>query len=165
MTTSDRAAELGLTPIARVHTAVLAGATLLGGLSATAVSFVVVTLVLLLALKFGRYVSAIVDSKSPEVFLLRVLGAALLVAGVAQQRRQCRGRGADSFLGHEGHHRVAVVRVQPLRRMGDGVHGARHRGAGGRAELLCLRRGSQSQGSWAAGRDSEADADDVPASA
>ena len=68
-----------------ILTGVLAGATLLGGLSATAISLVVVTLVLVLALKFGRYVSAIVDSKSPEVFLLRVLGAALLVAGVAQQ--------------------------------------------------------------------------------
>ncbi|MPZ84604.1 MAG: cation:proton antiporter [Actinophytocola sp.] len=68
-----------------ILTAVLAGATLLGGLSAIGISLVVVTLVLILALKFGRYVSAIVDSKSPEVFLLRVLGAALLVAGVAQQ--------------------------------------------------------------------------------
>lgn len=68
-----------------ILTAVLAGATLLGGLSAIGISLVVVTLVLILALRFGRYVSAIVDSKSPEVFLLRVLGAALLVAGVAQQ--------------------------------------------------------------------------------
>jgi CPA2 family monovalent cation:H+ antiporter-2 len=68
-----------------ILTAVLAGATLLGGLSAIGISLVVVTLVLLLALKFGRYVSAIVDSPDPEVFLLRVLGAALLVAGVASQ--------------------------------------------------------------------------------
>jgi CPA2 family monovalent cation:H+ antiporter-2 len=77
--------DLAMAVYLPILTAVLAGATLLGGLSATAVSLVVVTLVLLLALKFGRYVSAIVDSKSPEVFLLRVLGAALLVAGVAQQ--------------------------------------------------------------------------------
>ncbi len=68
-----------------ILTAVLAGATLLGGLSAIGISLLVVTLVLLLALKFGRYVSAMVDSPDPEVFLLRVLGAALLVAGVASQ--------------------------------------------------------------------------------
>ncbi|HEX2130458.1 MAG TPA: cation:proton antiporter [Actinophytocola sp.] len=68
-----------------ILTAVLAGATLLGGLTAIGISLVVVTLVLVLALRFGRYVSAIVDSPDPEVFLLRVLGAALLVAGVAQQ--------------------------------------------------------------------------------
>jgi CPA2 family monovalent cation:H+ antiporter-2 len=68
-----------------ILTAVLAGATLLGGLTAIGISLLVVTLVLLLALKFGRYVSAIVDSPDPEVFLLRVLGAALLVAGVASQ--------------------------------------------------------------------------------
>jgi CPA2 family monovalent cation:H+ antiporter-2 len=68
-----------------ILTAVLAGATLLGGLTATGISLLVVTLVLLLALRFGRYVSAIVDSPDPEVFLLRVLGAALLVAGVASQ--------------------------------------------------------------------------------
>jgi K+:H+ antiporter subunit KhtU len=68
-----------------ILTAVLAGATLLGGLSAIGISLLVVSLVLVLALKFGRYVSAIVDSPDPEVFLLRVLGAALLVAGVASQ--------------------------------------------------------------------------------
>lgn len=68
-----------------ILTAVLAGATLLGGLSAIGISLVVVTLVLVLALRFGRYVSAIVDSPVPEVFLLRVLGAALLVSGVASQ--------------------------------------------------------------------------------
>ncbi|MCT2587607.1 cation:proton antiporter [Actinophytocola gossypii] len=68
-----------------ILTAVLAGATLLGGLTAIGISLVVVTLVLVLALRFGRYVSALVDSPDPEVFLLRVLGAALLVAGVAQQ--------------------------------------------------------------------------------
>ncbi|MGH3758634.1 cation:proton antiporter [Actinophytocola sp.] len=77
--------DLAMAVYLPILTAVLAGATLLGGLSATGISLVVVTLVLLLALRFGRYVSAVVDSKSPEVFLLRVLGAALLVAGIAQQ--------------------------------------------------------------------------------
>lgn len=66
-------------------TALLAGATLLGGLTAVGVALVVVTIVLVVALRFGRYVSMIVDNPEPEVFLLRVLGAALLVAGIAAQ--------------------------------------------------------------------------------
>lgn len=77
--------DLAMAVYLPILTAVLAGATLLGGLSAIGISLLVVTLVLLLALKFGRYVSTIVDSPDPEVFLLRVLGAALLVAGVASQ--------------------------------------------------------------------------------
>jgi CPA2 family monovalent cation:H+ antiporter-2 len=77
--------DLAMAVYLPILTAVLAGATLLGGLSAIGISLLVVTLVLVLALKFGRYVSAIVDSPDPEVFLLRVLGAALLVAGVASQ--------------------------------------------------------------------------------
>ncbi|HYQ67531.1 cation:proton antiporter [Actinophytocola sp.] len=77
--------DLAMAVYLPILTAVLAGATLLGGLSAIGISLLVVTLVLLLALKFGRFVSAIVDSPDPEVFLLRVLGAALLVAGVASQ--------------------------------------------------------------------------------
>ncbi|WP_424188321.1 cation:proton antiporter [Actinokineospora sp. G85] len=68
-----------------ILTAVLAGTTLLGGLTAVGVSLIVITVVLVIALKFGRYVSMVVDSPEPEVFLLRVLGAALLVAGLASQ--------------------------------------------------------------------------------
>ena len=37
----------------------------------------------MVALRYGRYVSAVVDSPDREVFLLKVLGAALLVAGFA----------------------------------------------------------------------------------
>jgi monovalent cation:H+ antiporter-2, CPA2 family len=77
--------DLAMAVYLPILTGVLAGATLLGGLTTIGISLAVVTLVLVLALRFGRYVSAIVDSKSPEVFLLRVLGSALLVAGVAQQ--------------------------------------------------------------------------------
>jgi CPA2 family monovalent cation:H+ antiporter-2 len=77
--------DLAMAVYLPILTAVLAGASLLGGLKAIGISLLVVTLVLLLALRFGRYVSAIVDSPDPEVFLLRVLGAALLVAGVASQ--------------------------------------------------------------------------------
>jgi CPA2 family monovalent cation:H+ antiporter-2 len=77
--------DLAMAVYLPILTAVLAGATLLGGLTAIGISLVVVTVVLVLALRYGRYVSAIVDSPDPEVFLLRVLGAALLVAGFAAQ--------------------------------------------------------------------------------
>ncbi|MGB3438230.1 MAG: cation:proton antiporter [Actinophytocola sp.] len=77
--------DLAMAVYLPILTAVLAGATLLGGLTAIGISLLVVTVVLLLALRFGRYVSALVDSPDPEVFLLRVLGAALLVAGLASQ--------------------------------------------------------------------------------
>src|SRR4051794_12218352 len=50
--------DLAMAVYLPILTAVLAGATLLGGLSAIGISLLVVTLVLVLALKFGRYVSA-----------------------------------------------------------------------------------------------------------
>lgn len=68
-----------------ILTAVLAGVSFLGGLTAVGISLVVITLVLVIALRFGRYVSALIDSPDPEVFLLRLLGAALLVAGLASE--------------------------------------------------------------------------------
>jgi Kef-type K+ transport system membrane component KefB len=66
-----------------ILTALLAGVRFLGGLEAVGVSLLVITVVLVVALKFGRYVSALVDSPDREVFLLKVLGGALLVAGIA----------------------------------------------------------------------------------
>lgn len=66
-----------------ILTAVLAGVSLLGGLKAVGISLAVVSLVMLVALKYGRFVSAVVDSQDREVFLLKVLGSALLVAGLA----------------------------------------------------------------------------------
>ncbi|MFD0203347.1 MULTISPECIES: cation:proton antiporter [Saccharothrix] len=77
--------DLAMAVYLPILTALLAGATLLGGFTVVGISLVVVTVVLVVALKFGRYVSMIVDSPEPEVFLLRVLGAALLVAGIASQ--------------------------------------------------------------------------------
>ncbi|WP_340685718.1 cation:proton antiporter [Amycolatopsis coloradensis] len=66
-----------------ILTAVLGGVSFLGGMKAVGISLMVITVVLVIALKFGRYVSAAVDSPDREVFLLKVLGAALLVAGLA----------------------------------------------------------------------------------
>jgi CPA2 family monovalent cation:H+ antiporter-2 len=67
-----------------ILTALLLGVTLWGGISAVTVSLAVIAVVLVVELRYGRYVSAIVDSDDREVFLLKVLGAALLVAGFAQ---------------------------------------------------------------------------------
>ncbi|WP_158842682.1 cation:proton antiporter [Saccharothrix deserti] len=77
--------DLAMAVYLPILTALLAGVSFLGGLSAVGISLAAITVVLIIALKFGRYVSALVDSPDPEVFLLKVLGAALLVAGVASQ--------------------------------------------------------------------------------
>ncbi|RKT53535.1 cation:proton antiporter [Saccharothrix australiensis] len=77
--------DLAMAVYLPILTAVLAGVSFLGGLSAVGISLAAITVVLVVALKFGRYVSAVVDSPDPEVFLLKLLGAALLVAGVASQ--------------------------------------------------------------------------------
>lgn len=77
--------DLAMAVYLPILTALLAGVSFLGGLSAVGISLIVITLVLVIALRFGKYVSALVDSPDPEVFLLRVLGAALLVAGIASQ--------------------------------------------------------------------------------
>lgn len=77
--------DLAMAVYLPILTAVLAGAALLGTLSAVGIALAAITVVLLVALRFGRYVSAVVDSPDPEVFLLRLLGVALLVAGFASQ--------------------------------------------------------------------------------
>ena len=66
-----------------ILTAVLIGVTLVGALSAVGISVAVLAVVLVVALRYGRFVSAVVDSPDREVFLLKVLGLALLVAGFA----------------------------------------------------------------------------------
>ena len=77
--------DLAMAVYLPVLTAVLAGVSFLGGLSAVGISLAAITVVLVIALKYGKYVSAIVDSPDAEVFLLKVLGSALLVAGIASQ--------------------------------------------------------------------------------
>ncbi|RVW03752.1 cation:proton antiporter [Rhodococcus spongiicola] len=66
-----------------ILTAVLAGVSFLAGLQSVGISFAVISVVLLVALRYGNVVSALIDSKDREVFLLKLLGAALLVAGLA----------------------------------------------------------------------------------
>jgi CPA2 family monovalent cation:H+ antiporter-2 len=66
-----------------ILTAILAGVGFLGGLQTVGVSLAVVTVVLVVALKHGHRVSKAVHSENSEIFLLNLLGAALLVAGIA----------------------------------------------------------------------------------
>lgn len=66
-----------------VLTALLAGVGFTGGFGAVGISLLVISFVLIIALRYGRYISALVENPDPEVFLLRLLGAALLVSGVA----------------------------------------------------------------------------------
>ena len=66
-----------------VLTAFLMGVGIFSGLAAVGVSVAVLATVLVVALRYGRFVSKVVDSPDREVFLLKVLGLALLVAGVA----------------------------------------------------------------------------------
>lgn len=66
-----------------ILTALLAGAGFLGGAKAIGIALLGVTVVLVIALRYGKYVSAVVDSSDREVFLLKLLGVALLVAGAA----------------------------------------------------------------------------------
>lgn len=75
--------DLAMAVYLPVLTAVLAGLSFAGGLSTVGISLLVVTLVLVIALRWGNVVSAIVDSTDREVFLLTLIGAALLVAGLA----------------------------------------------------------------------------------
>ncbi|MGW5515587.1 cation:proton antiporter [Nocardia africana] len=66
-----------------ILTTILAGVGWVAGLRSLALALLVIAIVLVIALRYGRFVSSIVDSKDREVFLLQLLGAALLVAGIA----------------------------------------------------------------------------------
>jgi CPA2 family monovalent cation:H+ antiporter-2 len=66
-----------------VLTATLAGVSFVMGLQTVGISLAVVSVVLVVALRHGHHVSKAVHSENSEVFLLNLLGAALLVAGLA----------------------------------------------------------------------------------
>jgi CPA2 family monovalent cation:H+ antiporter-2 len=77
-----------------ITTAVLAGVSFFGGIQAVAVSLVALTIILLTALRYGRIVSGIIDSPDRESFLLKLIGAALLVAGIASSMQVSAAVGA-----------------------------------------------------------------------
>lgn len=66
-----------------VLTSILAGASFLSGLTTVGIALAVVSVVLTVALRHGHHVSKAVHSENSEVFLLGMLGSALLVAGAA----------------------------------------------------------------------------------
>ncbi|MBE4718458.1 cation:proton antiporter [Pseudarthrobacter sp. AB1] len=75
--------DLAMAVYLPILTATLSGVGFLGGLTTVGISLAVVTVVLMVALRHGHRVSKAVHSENSEVFLLNLLGAALLVAGVA----------------------------------------------------------------------------------
>lgn len=77
-----------------IMTALVAGLSIMAGAQAVGVALLVVTLVLLVALRFGPQISRFVHSPDQETFLLKVLGLALLVAGVAGALQVSAGVGA-----------------------------------------------------------------------
>ncbi|UOT07097.1 cation:proton antiporter [Rhodococcus opacus] len=75
--------DLAMAVYLPILTALLAGVSFAGGLEAVGISLVVISVVLVIALRYGRYVSALLDSPDSETLLLKLLGAALLVAGIS----------------------------------------------------------------------------------
>jgi CPA2 family monovalent cation:H+ antiporter-2 len=77
--------DLSMAVYLPIVTALLAGVGLAAGAVTLAIALGVATLVLVLALRYGRHVSRFVSSDDPEKLLLVVLGVTLVVAGLAQQ--------------------------------------------------------------------------------
>ncbi|QLY29391.1 cation:proton antiporter [Nocardia huaxiensis] len=75
--------DLAMAVYLPILTMVLAGVGFAAGLKSLGIALLAITVVLVVALRYGRYVSAVVDSNDNEVFLLKLLGAALLVAGAS----------------------------------------------------------------------------------
>ena len=67
-----------------ILTAMLAGVSFLAGATTLAVAALTISVILLVALRWGRWVEKFVHSPNQEVLLLKVLGLTVLVAGVAQ---------------------------------------------------------------------------------
>ncbi|GAA1585642.1 MULTISPECIES: cation:proton antiporter [Kribbella] len=77
--------DLSMAVYLPILTAVLAGVGLAGGSMTLLISLGTVSVVLFIALRYGRVISRAVSSDNPEMLLLVVLGLTLLVAGIAQQ--------------------------------------------------------------------------------
>lgn len=77
-----------------ILTALLAGVGLVAGITTVAIAAGTITVILVVALRYGRFVEKFVASPSEEVLLLKVLGLTVLVAGVAQQLKVSAAVGA-----------------------------------------------------------------------
>lgn len=109
--------DLAMAVYLPILTAVLGGVSLVGGMEAVGIALLAVSAVLVVALRYGRWVSMLVDSPDKETFLLKVLGAALLVAGAAQAMQVSAAVGAFllgiAISGSTA--RNAVTVLEPLR--------------------------------------------------
>jgi monovalent cation:H+ antiporter-2, CPA2 family len=76
--------DLSMAVYLPILTAMLAGVGLAGGSITLLISLGTVSVVLFVALRYGRVISRAVSSDNPEMLLLVVLGLTLLVAGLAQ---------------------------------------------------------------------------------
>lgn len=77
--------DLSMAVYLPILTTLLAGVGLAGGSITVLVALGTVSIVLFVALRYGRLISRAVSSDSPEMLLLVVLGMTLLVAGIAQE--------------------------------------------------------------------------------
>ncbi|WP_432941806.1 cation:proton antiporter [Kribbella sp. CA-253562] len=75
--------DLSMAVYLPILTALLAGVGLAGGSITLLISLGTVSIVLFVALRYGRLISRAVSSDNPEMLLLVVLGLTLLVAGIA----------------------------------------------------------------------------------
>jgi CPA2 family monovalent cation:H+ antiporter-2 len=75
--------DLAMAVYLPILTTVLIGVGFVTGVTTVGLALIAVSVVLVVALRYGRQISTILDSPEPEVFLLRLLGAALLVSGLA----------------------------------------------------------------------------------
>ncbi|MEU6039975.1 cation:proton antiporter [Actinomadura sp. NPDC047616] len=77
--------DLAMAAYLPILTTLLAGAGLVAGATTLAIAAATITVILVVALRWGRLVERFVASPTDEVLLLKVLGLTLLVAGLAQQ--------------------------------------------------------------------------------
>jgi len=98
-------------------TALLAGTGLMGGGFALLVAVVAVGVVLVVAVRYGNWISKAISARDPEALLLGVFGLTLLVAGVAAQLKVSAAVGAFlvgiAVSGPVAHH--ATQLLSPLR--------------------------------------------------
>ena len=109
--------DLAMAAYLPVLTTILAGVSFLGGLTSVGIALAVVSVVLMVALRHGHHVSKAVHSENSEVFLLNVLGAALLVAGIASAMQVSAAVGAFllgiAISGATAHNATRIL--EPLR--------------------------------------------------
>jgi CPA2 family monovalent cation:H+ antiporter-2 len=77
--------DLAMTVYLPILSALLAAAGLLSGSLTVLIAFAAVSVVLLVALRYGWLISRLISSPDPEALLLGVFGLTLLVAGLAQR--------------------------------------------------------------------------------